>query len=268
MLVIACLHKPSNPLAHRMVSEAPAYLCIFNTARFSPNVGMYMLEISWDYFSILQKVLVGSYPVGSVHTFRLDCRTPSIARTDFGPIPMAWQAHIESPSTSPWRRCCFEGGHDPWIPMIRWKILESPAGSKDGPRNHSEQRTFQVFWAISVWAPQVEQLNIAVCLSCQIHWSIHCEVYLEVWLGPAGMDFQTRRWFGWNPTWRYLEPKIMRLGDWDFTGPSSWTDVIMFFHPHPWHGCLSESQSCGKLSWFECLLVSICHFQVLSPFHD
>lgn len=222
-----------------------------------------MLEISWDYFSILQKVLVGSYPVDSVHTFGLDCRTPSIARTDFGPIPMAWQAHIESPSTSPWRRCCFEGGHDPWIPMIRWLEKSWNHQLKRWSQKPFRAAEFSSLWAISVWAPQVEQLNMAVCLSCQIHWSI-----LEVWLGPAGMDFQTRRWFGWNPTWRYLEPKIMRLGDWAFTGPSSWTDVIMFFHPHPWHGWLSESQSCGKLSWFEWLLVSICHFQVLSPFYD
>lgn len=175
MLVIACLHKPSETCPPDDLRSPSVSLHFFNTTRFSPNVGLYMLEISWDYFSILQKVLVGSYPVDSVHTFGLDCRTPSIARTDFGPsIPMAWQViYIESPSTSPWRRFCFEGGHDPWIPMIRWKILEPPAGSKDGPRNHSEQRNFQVFgpflfellklssW-ISRWA----------CLSCQIHWSI------------------------------------------------------------------------------------------------
>ena len=204
----------------------------------------------------------------SVHTFGLDCRSPdqkSIARTDFGPIPMACQAiYIESPS-SPWRRCCFEGGHDPWIPMIRWKILEPPAGSKDGPRNHSEQRNFRSLGhfclSSSSWAAEDGVEHV---------WVVkYIEVHLEVWLGPAGMDFQTRRWFGWiNPTWRHLEPKIMRLGDWGFTGPSSWTDVIMFFHPHPWHGWLSESQSCGKLSWFEWLLVSICHFQVFSPFYN
>ncbi|CAL1139162.1 unnamed protein product [Cladocopium goreaui] len=55
---------------------------------------------------------------------------------------MAWQAHIESPSTSPWRRCCFEGGHEDdrqrWktesLVTRHWNLVATPGAGSRGRR--------------------------------------------------------------------------------------------------------------------------------------